>query len=656
MVTTRASSRKQDSSSAPPTIAAAPCKRSRKPVPKAVANKLMVKAEANGARIATAAAVESDTGDKTQIDGGSSHLASTIEKGSLVSTAPSPGPDTSNPVNDDDEPLHTKLKLQPLDAQTMPTPASLQFIATHLPHVVHDNSAATASGGQPTANNASNMPVASKSQQNPINNNRPFVHNKSQNKKSEKALKRQQQQQKQLQQPQPQPQPQPRREIPRVVRTVRPIDLPEDNIDYSLYCQVFLHHPHLQNTWRSLEQAAANKQTGKADQPHDLKMQLLPFQQEGVWWMMQQESTQFRGGILADEMGMGKTLQTIALLLLSSGKPTLVVCPTVALMQWKAEIEKATDALSVFVFYGNDHKQLVDAGSSGVDKEQLAKHNVILTTYAVMESGYRREHTGFRSKGHLYHEPSLLHQVSWFRLVLDEAHNIKDRSSNSARAAFALKTQRMWALTGTPLHNHVGELFSLIRLTKADPFSMYFCHSCDCKSLHWNFSHGGNYCHDCGHKGTWHFCYWNMHILKPIQLNSASSLASRTAFRKLGILLDTIMLRRTKIERAEDLGLPPRIVVPRRDKSSPAEEELYTSLFKEYKDEFGTYSQYGTVLNSYTNIFELITRMRLAANHPDLLRFKVSSDARVGCGSNDTLVCAICNEEAEDPIVSRCKH
>ncbi|KAJ1766388.1 DNA repair protein rad16 [Coemansia sp. RSA 1813] len=437
---------------------------------------------------------------------------------------------------------------------------------------------------------------------------------------------------------------------------VDPRKLPKDDIDYSPYCRLFLNHPHLRHAWSSLEPATADKKMGKIGQPRDLKMKLLPFQQEGVWWMAQQETSVFRGGILADEMGMGKTLQTIALLLVNRGKPTLVVCPTVALMQWKAEIEMATDSLSVLIFYGNERKKLLDADSGDVDMEQLEKYDVILTTYAVMESGFRRERTGFRSKGALRKEPSVLHRIEWFRLVLDEAHNLKDRSSNSARAAFELHAQRVWSLTGTPLHNRVGELYSLIRLTKSDPFSMYFCHECTCKSLHWNFArNGGTSCTECGHMYTRHFCFWNMHVLKPIQKHPASTLMSRVGFRKLGRLLDNVMLRRTKIERAQDLGLPPRVVVTRRDKFSPAEEDFYVSLFTDYQREFDTYAQHGTVLNNYANIFELITRMRLAANHPDLLRLKVNS-ARVGCDSDDTLVCAICNEEAEDPIVSRCKH
>ncbi|KAJ2552349.1 DNA repair protein rad16, partial [Coemansia sp. RSA 1933] len=285
-----------------------------------------------------------------------------------------------------------------------------------------------------------------------------------------------------------------------------------------------------------------------------------------------------------------------------------------------------------------------------MNKDELTKYNVVLTSYDVMECGYQWERTGFRSKGVLRKEPSVLHHIKWFRVVLDKAHNIKNRSSSPSRATFALKMQHMWVITGMLLHNHVEELFSLVRLTKADPFSNYFCYSCECSLLYWNVSPGRSHCYMCRHKKGWHFCYWNMHILKPIQLHSTAPRETRMAFRKLNALLDNLMLRRTKVDCTRDLGLPPRIVVTRRNRFSLAEEELYMSLFHGYKGDFGRYSRDGTILNNYANIFELITRMRLAVNHPELLQLNVDAKSRIGSDATDTLVCAICNEEAEDPI------
>lgn len=78
-----------------------------------------------------------------------------------------------------------------------------------------------------------------------------------------------------------------------------------------------------------------------AEQPPNISRALKQFQLEGLNWMMQQEKTQYRGGLLGDEMGMGKTIQAVSLLMSDypAGKPSLVVVPPVALMQWQSEIK-----------------------------------------------------------------------------------------------------------------------------------------------------------------------------------------------------------------------------------------------------------------------------------------------------------------------------
>jgi DNA repair protein RAD16 len=94
-----------------------------------------------------------------------------------------------------------------------------------------------------------------------------------------------------------------------------------------------------------------------------------------------------------------------------------------------------------------------------------------------------------------------------------------------------------------------------------------------------------------------HTCFWNNEILTPIQKHGMQD-SGAIAFKKLRILLDRIMLRRTKIQRADDLGLPPRTVIVRRDYFSPEEKELYLSLFSDAKRQFSTYLDAGTLLNS----------------------------------------------------------
>jgi len=407
--------------------------------------------------------------------------------------------------------------------------------------------------------------------------------------------------------------------------------------------RTFMIHPELATVWDLLKKEAAIP-VQMASQPEPLKLPLLPFQKEGLNWLLKQEETKFRGGILADEMGMGKTIQVISLLVSKKGKdPALVICPTVALIQWKNEIMAHTQdgALKVEIFYGQDRES---------NPENLKKVDVVLTTYSVVENGFRRQQYGFKRKGEKVFEPSVLHQVHWFRIILDEAHNIKDRSCSTARAVFALDSDFKWSLSGTPLQNRIGELYSLIRFLNVDPFSYYFCRKCPCKSLHWRFEKNQT-CKDCGHKAMSHFCWWNSEILKPIQRYGPSA-DGKEAFQKLAILLRKMMLRRTKIERANDLGLPPRQVFIRRDYFNEEENDFYEALFSESKTQFYSYVEKNTVLNNYAHIFELLTRMRQAVNHPFLVTHKRGTESE----KNNVNVCGICQDVPEDPIIASCKH
>jgi len=352
-------------------------------------------------------------------------------------------------------------------------------------------------------------------------------------------------------------------------------------------------------------------------------------------------------------MGMGKTIQTISLILSDHDpahpKCTLVLAPTVAIVQWRNEIAKFTEGFKVLVYHGTNRAE---------HASELEQYDVVLTSYAVMESTFRREHKGFQRKGKLMKEDSIIHKVKWHRVILDEAHNIKDRQSNTAKAAFALQAQYRWCLSGTPLQNRVGELYSLVRFVGCDPFAHYMCKKCDCKSLHWLSNMGA--CSECGHSGMQHVCYWNNEVLKPIQFGGASSGEGATAFAKLNTLLKRLMLRRTKVERADDLGLPPRVVKVRRDYFTEEEEELYKSLFQDVKRKFNTYADEGTVLNNYSNIFTLITRMRQLADHPDLVIKSRTSQAIQHAPADlpqDIITCRICLDEAEDAVkTSSCRH
>ncbi|SPO26452.1 probable RAD16 - nucleotide excision repair protein [Ustilago trichophora] len=409
------------------------------------------------------------------------------------------------------------------------------------------------------------------------------------------------------------------------------------------------HHPKLKNVWEDLQNTVAVIKPEEAEQPPGLNIRLLPFQREGLYWMTRQEQGTWKGGMLADEMGMGKTIQMISLMLSDRKKPCLVVAPTVAIMQWRNEIEQYTEPkLKVLLWHGANRTQ---------NLKELKAADVVLTSYAVLESSFRKQESGFKRKNEILKEKSALHAVHWRRIILDEAHNIKERSTNTAKGAFALQGDFRWCLSGTPLQNRVGELYSMIRFLGGDPFAYYFCKKCPCKSLHWAFSDKRN-CDMCGHTPMHHTCYWNNEILKPIQRSGAQTGEGRDAFRRLRILLERMMLRRTKLERADDMGLPPRTIEVRRDLFNEEEEDLYTSLYTDTTRKFSTYLDQGTVLNNYSNIFTLLTRMRQLANHPDLvLRSKTGLASKLlGDDQSEIHVCRLCTDEAEDAIMSRCKH
>jgi len=93
-----------------------------------------------------------------------------------------------------------------------------------------------------------------------------------------------------------------------------------------------------------------------------------------------------------------------------------------------------------------------------------------LTLDAVLESVFRKQNSGFKRADGIHKQRSLLHSVEFFRVILDEAHNIKDRACNTAKAAFALKAKHKLCLSGTPLQNRVRLLIEMVNSRSANSF------------------------------------------------------------------------------------------------------------------------------------------------------------------------------------------
>lgn len=182
-------------------------------------------------------------------------------------------------------------------------------------------------------------------------------------------------------------------------------------------------HPILKNMWKDLENTAVLK-AGRADQPENISRNLKPFQLEGIAWMTAMEKTKWKGGLLGDEMGLGKTIQAVSLIMSDypARRPTLVLVPPVALMQWTSEIASYTDGcLKTFVYHGTNAK------TKGMTKKDIRKYDVIMMSYNSLESMYRKQERGFTRKDGVYKEESIIHGTHFHRVILDEAHCIKVR-------------------------------------------------------------------------------------------------------------------------------------------------------------------------------------------------------------------------------------
>jgi len=169
--------------------------------------------------------------------------------------------------------------------------------------------------------------------------------------------------------------------------------------------------------------------------PPGLKAKLRDYQIEGFQWLVRLAHWGM-GACLADDMGLGKTIQAITLILTRSNKgPTLVIAPTSVCHNWQYEINKFAPDLKPIIFSGKNRRQLVSS---------LSENDVLITSYALLQQ-----------------EAELLASRNWQTIILDEAQAIKNLSTKRSRAAMALEGEFKVITTGTPIENHLGELWTL---------------------------------------------------------------------------------------------------------------------------------------------------------------------------------------------------
>jgi SNF2 family DNA or RNA helicase len=193
-----------------------------------------------------------------------------------------------------------------------------------------------------------------------------------------------------------------------------------------------------------LERLGGGDQIETLPSPSDLHGQLRPYQNRGFSWLAFLRQWGF-GACLADDMGLGKTIQAISLLLHtrndngSASGPSLVVCPTSVVGNWQREVTRFAPTLRVLVHHGSGR-----AGGEDLI-QQTHENDLVISTYGLV----RRDLDD-------------LVQVHWSNVILDEAQNIKNPITQQARAIRRLKGKNRVALTGTPVENHLSELWSIM--------------------------------------------------------------------------------------------------------------------------------------------------------------------------------------------------
>jgi len=173
--------------------------------------------------------------------------------------------------------------------------------------------------------------------------------------------------------------------------------------------------------------------------PAGLRAALRPYQQDGLNWLQFLREYEL-AGILADDMGLGKTIQALAHLVVEklSGRmdcPSLVIAPTSLMTNWRQEAERFAPDLRVLVLHGADRQQHF---------ERVAESDLVITSYPLLP----RDH-------------AVLCEQQFHCLILDEAQYIKNPKTQYSQVACALKARHRLCLTGTPMENHLGELWSL---------------------------------------------------------------------------------------------------------------------------------------------------------------------------------------------------
>ena len=308
---------------------------------------------------------------------------------------------------------------------------------------------------------------------------------------------------------------------------------------------VFDEMEHLQTdkAWRDFRKRLKTVQKLDVAVPALLQAELRPYQATGFQWMIRLAEWG-AGACLADDMGLGKTVQAIAVLLhrIQAG-PALVVCPVSVIANWIGEVNRFAPSLNVKVLHNADRAATLSSLEAG---------DLLVTSYGLLLS-----------------EQEAIVAQQWATVILDEAHAIKNYTTKTSKAAMSLQADFRIVLTGTPLQNHLGEMWNLFQfinpglLGSLSDFTDTFVRSDDEK-----------------------------------------------ARKRLKKLITPFILRRTKTAVLEEL--PPKTEIVRKITLSDQETAFYEMLRRQAIESLETD-------NNQIRALAEITRLRLACCHPSLV-------------------------------------
>ncbi|WVO16207.1 hypothetical protein L204_103878 [Cryptococcus depauperatus] len=342
------------------------------------------------------------------------------------------------------------------------------------------------------------------------------------------------------------------------------------------------------------------------------------------------------GGILADAMGMGKTCMMTALMHLnreeeppplvkeelgSEEEPstkrakfkqvtlsnqwrpiptvpkaivpraTLVVCPVSLAAQWHNELRKMskTGSLNSYLWHGNDRVDL----DALLGAEGTKKVDVLITSYGILSSEYQK---WMKNKDRVNYEGGNIYDHEFLRIVLDEAHNIKNRTATVSKACYELKGRMRWALTGTPIVNRLEDLYSLLHFLRITPWGEY--------------------------------SFFRSFVTVPF-LNQDPRALSVVQY-----ILENCLLRREKTMRDKDgkliVDLPPKHVEITVLQFSRPERMIYKFLEERAKKKFIEMDADGRAMSNYTSILAMLVKLRQCVDHPLLVLNKSGEDGSLG--------------------------